>query len=636
MAQAMEASEQNVKSLKTTEPSIQKFTAQPSSLGLQPCYRCGRKNHKPDDCHFREAVCDVCGKKGHISTVCRSRPRGAPSRGRRKMKLETKWVDNESEDRNPRDGTAPEEFHLFNVGTRSSEPITIEVSANGKPLRMEIDTGAALSIISEKTRKDIFPDDTLHTSAITLKTYTGESIQVRGQVNVRVAYEKQEDNLVLIVVAGDGPSLFGRNWLKYIRPNWNRIACVHSANRLQSILDKHEALFKPELGKIRSHQAALLVQPEAQPKFFKPRPVPFAIKDTVSLELDRLEREGILTKTTHSEWASPIVTVPKPDGRIRICGDFKVTINQSLSVDQYPLPKPEELFTTLTVGKKFTKLDLSQAYLQLELSEESKKYCTVNTHQGMYRYNRLPFGIASAPAMFQKYMDTLLQGIPRVICYIDDILITGEDDNAHLRNLAEVLSRLEDQRMRLKREKCNFMQDSVEYLGHLITKEGIQAIPAKVKAIVDAPHPKNVTELRSILGLINYYGKFIPNLASMLHPLNDLLKSRTAWNWTADCCKAFQLAKEALTSSQVLTHYNPTFPVKMAADASAYGVGAVISHILPDRGERPVAFASRTLTGAEKNYPQIEKRHWPWCLEFANFTNTCLGENSHWSPTTSH
>lgn len=148
-----------------------------------------------------------------------------------------------------------------------------------------------------------------------------------------------------------------------------------------------------------------------KPKFFKSRSVPYAVKGAIEEELDRLEREGILEKVNYSEWATPIVAVPKPDGRFRICGDFKVTVNQALHVDQYPLPKVEDLFATLAGGRKFTKLDLSQAYLQLELHPDSMKYCTVNTHQGLYQFTRLPFGIASAPALFQKVMDSILQGV---------------------------------------------------------------------------------------------------------------------------------------------------------------------------------------------------------------------------------
>ena len=117
----------------------------------------------------------------------------------------------------------------------------------------------------------------------------------------------------------------------------------------------------------------------------------------------------------HSEWAAPIVAVPKKDGKFRICGDYKVTVNQALEIDQYPLPKPEDLFATLAGGKKFTKLDLSQAYQQLVLEDDSRKYLTINTHRGLYCYTRLPFGVASAPAMFQQVMDTILQGIPNVI-----------------------------------------------------------------------------------------------------------------------------------------------------------------------------------------------------------------------------
>ena len=147
---------------------------------------------------------------------------------------------------------------------------------------------------------------------------------------------------------------------------------------------------------------------------------------------------------SHSDWATPIVTVPKKDGSYRICGDYKVTVNPVLDVDQYPLPNPTDLFASLSGGQKFTKLDLSKAYQQLLLEEESKDFMTITTHQGHYRYTRLPFGIASAPAVFQRTMDTILQGIPNVICYIDDILVTAPTDEAHLCNLQEVLRRLED------------------------------------------------------------------------------------------------------------------------------------------------------------------------------------------------
>ena len=152
-----------------------------------------------------------------------------------------------------------------------------------------------------------------------------------------------------------------------------------------------------------------------------------------------MEEQGTLERVDHSEWAAPIVAVPKKDGKFQICGDYKVTVNQALAVDQYPLPKPDDLFATLAGGKVFTKLDLSQAYLQLRFDEKSATYVTINTHQGLYRYNRLPFGVASAPALFQKQMDTVLRRIPGVICYIDDILISSQDEVSHLKTLDTVL-----------------------------------------------------------------------------------------------------------------------------------------------------------------------------------------------------
>ena len=282
-----------------------------------------------------------------------------------------------------------------------------------------------------------------------------------------------------------------------------------------------------------------------------------------------------------------------------------MTINQALNVEQYPLPKPDELFSTLAKGKIFSKLDLSQAYLQLRLDERSMQYVTINTHKGLYSFTRLPFGVASAPAIFQRTMDKILQGLPNVICYIDDILVSGEDEASHFQLLEQVFTRLEKHGIRLKQEKCCFLLPSVEYLGHQISEEGIKPLANKVSAITKAPTPKDLQQLRSFLGLVNYYGKFIPNLATLLQPLNELLQADAKLVWSRKCDQAFQEAKRKIAS--VLTHYDPARPIKLAVDASPYGVGAVISHNMPNGTERPIAFASRTLHKSEKNYAQIEK-----------------------------
>ena len=200
-----------------------------------------------------------------------------------------------------------------------------------------------------------------------------------------------------------------------------------------------------------------------------------------------------------------------------------------------------------------------------------------------------------------------MQGIPIVVCRVDDILISGKDDQEHLRNLNEVLSRLENAGLRLKLEKCKFMQPSVDYLGYRVDADGLHAIDKKVQAIRDAPRPENQQQLRAFLGMINYYAKFISKYAMITHPLNQLLHAGVKWHWTLEQDKAFNELKNKLSTAPVLIHYSADLPLKLDTDASNYGVGAVISHILPNGEERPIAYASRTLTKSEVNYAQIEK-----------------------------
>ncbi len=205
-------------------------------------------------------------------------------------------------------------------------------------------------------------------------------------------------------------------------------------------------------------------------------------------------------------------------------------------------------------------------------------------------------------------MDQILQGLDHVTCFLDDILVTASPKEEHIRRLDEVLTRLERYGLRVKCSKYQFMQTSVEYLGHRIDKEGLHPTDEKVAATVNAPKPNNVMELRSFLGLLNYYGRFLQNLSSRLQPLHNLLKQKKPWSWTAACDMAFEEAKQLLLRSTLLVHYDGNQPLKLACDASLYGLGAVISHIMDNGEERSIAFASRKLTKTDKKYAQIERK----------------------------
>ena len=243
----------------------------------------------------------------------------------------------------------------------------------------------------------------------------------------------------------------------------------------------------------------------------------------------------------------------------------------------------------------------------MELDEDSKKYTTINTHKGLFEYNRLCFGIASAPGIFQRTIENLLQGIPNVVVRLDDILIAGRTQAEHFQSLKEVLSRLEKVGIRLKRSKCVFQAPEVTYLGHRITSDGIYPLEEKVKAIQDSPRPTNLKELQAFLGMLNYYSCYIPNVTSILAPLHKLLVKETLWEWSDAHEESWNKAKSALHSSKLLVHYSLERDVVIACDALPYGLGSVISHILEDGTERPISYASCTLSPAEKKYSQLDK-----------------------------
>ena len=268
---------------------------------------------------------------------------------------------------------------------------------------MEIDTGASVSIISRETF-DLIKDGEstleLEEPSVRLQTYTGEPIKVCGSTVVEVVHNDQRQSLRLMVTEGSGPTLLGRDWLGALRLDWRSIFQIGRSLTLQQVIAEHPEVFRDGLGELKGVTAKLYIDENTRPRFEKARPVAYAHRKRVEKELEQLQALGIIQPVQFSDWATPIVPVMKNDGGVRVCGDFKSTVNRAARLDKYPIPRIEDLFASLAGGKTFSKLDLSHAYLQIALDETSQRYVTINTHKGLFKYTRLPFGIASAPSIF--------------------------------------------------------------------------------------------------------------------------------------------------------------------------------------------------------------------------------------------
>lgn len=307
--------------------------------------------------------------------------------------------------------------------------------------------------------------------------------------------------------------MLGRQWLAELGikvPLFTSVNHVGKENdslskEINVLFDRYKELFTGGLGRYTGGLATLRVRPGAEPVFHRARPLPYALRDRIDAELDAMLRDGIIEPVDCSDWASPLVPVSKTDGSLRICADYKATVNPVLLIDRYPLPKIDDVMVRLSGARFFSKIDLSQAYNQIVL-DETKNYTVVNTHRGLFRYNRLVYGLASSAGIFQRIMCNLLGSIPNVEIFLDDVIIGGRDKQEHLRALEAVFCKLHQNGLKLKSKKCVFLVNEVRYLGYVLSRNGIHTDPAKVEAITKIQRPTNVTELRSFLGLITFMG----------------------------------------------------------------------------------------------------------------------------------
>jgi len=340
---------------------------------------------------------------------------------------------------------------------------------------------------------------------------------------------------------------------------------------------------------------------DATPVKQPPRRLPFHQREPVRKMLDDMLQQGIIEPAS-GPWSSPVVLVPKKDGTPRFCVDYR-RVNSLTRKDAHPLPRIDDTLDALSGAKWFSTLDLASGYWQVEVEPSDREKTAFVTPFGLHQFRVMPFGLCNAPSTFQRLMELALTGLHWSIClvYLDDIIIYSRTVGEHLQHLQEVLQRLRAAGLKLKPSKCYLLQKSVHYLGHIISECGIKTDPQKTHCIEEWPIPTCVEELRQFLGLATYYRKFVKNFAQVAAPLYRLTERNKVWTWAKECNRAFITLKEKLTSAPILAFPDFTKQFILDTDASAYGVGAVLTQSVEGQ-DRVVAYASRTLTKAERRY----------------------------------
>ena len=378
------------------------------------------------------------------------------------------------------------------------------------------------------------------------------------------------------------------------------------------------------LGRLKT-ECHITLRADAKPFcLYNPRKLPHPLLPKVKSQIETMLEQGVISPVTApTEWCAGIVPVLKPNGKVRICVDL-TELNKAVQREVHPMPSVDESLAKLGNSRLFSKLDANSGFWQIPLDEESRLLTTFVTPFGRYCFNRLPFGISSAPEIFQRTLSRILEDLDGTICQMDDILVHGIDQSVHDRRLRAVLHRLQEAGLTLN-DKCEFSKSSIRFLAHIIDGSGLHADPLKTSAIAQFPEPSDVNGLQRFMGMVNHLCKFVPRLADLSDPLRQLLRKDSSWVWEEPQQHAFQRIKQALLSSEVLAHYDPNRPTIISADASNTGLGAVLTQVQENGERRPICYASRSLSETEKRYAVIEKEALAVTWASEKFSDYVLG-----------
>jgi hypothetical protein len=386
------------------------------------CYCCGNDNHIRTECRLKKKYCSECGQQGHIFKVCPKKRAG-----------KINFVEKEENEMHQPECGSSDEYQMYSVNVSKVPPHFLELNVESKSVNFQLDTGSDVTVIPLQLKEDLFPCIDIKKCNIRFRNFDQTVSQPVGILeNLTVKFNDITKQLNVFVTK-NSPCIIGRDWLKELMlwpPTFitnNMYTLSKSVNNVSEaraeIKERFAEVFSPGWGNFKGETISLKLKPEAKPKSLPVRRVPFALQDKVKAEITRLLQNGRIEPVETSQWGTPVVPILKGDGSVRLCGDYKLTVNPHLEVDHFPLPHIEDIFNSLNNGEYFCELDLKEAYHQAPLDEGSKDCTVIVTESGTFRYNYLPYGVSTGPGSFQRLMSKKLLDIPNTAVFIDNIYI---------------------------------------------------------------------------------------------------------------------------------------------------------------------------------------------------------------------
>lgn len=541
------------------------------------CQRCGRI-HGVRNCPAFNQPCRRCGTLGHFRIGCK----------KGKVKVQSLTGDSEEQ----ADGQEDEicEFKICEVSVSTKNNAwTQVVKCKNKEFVVKIDTGAECSVVNAKVLTDLKIQEIKRSKVKKLVTYNGGEIPVLGEVTLPCVIEGNSVDIKFQVIQ------------KFCTPviDGNVAERANLIKRLNTIEVPNEVF--TGLGCLKDFEYEIDLVDDPKFSICPARTVPFALQNAVRKELQNMEEMQVIKKCSKAtDSVSPLVIVRK-NGKLRLCIDL-TSVNKNIKRRHFPLATVEEIAARVTGSKCFTILDCTRGFWQIKMGPKSQDLLTFATPWGRYSCLRLPFGLASAPEIFQMVMTEMFKDMHGVEVSMDDILIHAKDEETLDSLTKAVIDKLMSNGLKLNRDKCVFNKKEVKFLGHLLSSEGLKVDPSKVEAIHNLKEPGELKELQRLLGMLNYLSKFIDHFSDLTAPLRMLLKKDVTFSWGPEQRKALEAIKKCLTSSPTLKLYDVNENVVLSVDSSSKAFGAV----LLQRGQ-PVAYATKALTESEQLWPQIEK-----------------------------